>query len=94
VAPVWTYHKGTAYVSSPILVGGPPEPSRFMASMVAVGDRILQTSEDGDVFVIRAGPKHEVLATNPIGEPVQTSPAIANGRIYIRGEKHLFAIGG
>ncbi|MGH9331631.1 MAG: PQQ-binding-like beta-propeller repeat protein [Vicinamibacterales bacterium] len=117
---VWTYHKGTAYVSSPILVGDylyimndqgvitcleaktgkvqyeggrPPEPARFMASMVAVGDKILQTSEDGDVFVVRTGPTHEVLATNPIGEPVQVSPVIANGRIYIRGDKHLFAIG-
>jgi outer membrane protein assembly factor BamB len=115
----WTYSKGTAYVSSPILVGDylyimndqgvmtcleaktgkvqyeggrPPEPARFMASMVAVGDRILQTSEDGDVFVVRAGPKHEVLATNLVGEPVQVSPAVANGRLYIRTDKHLVAI--
>jgi outer membrane protein assembly factor BamB len=73
--------------------GRPPNPARFMASMVAVGDVILQTSDAGDVYVIRAGPKHEVIRTNSIGEPVFASPAIANGRIYLRGTTHLYAIG-
>ena len=50
------------------------------------------TSEDGDTFVMRAGPKHEILRTNSIGEPVWASPALAGGTLYIRGEKHLFAI--
>ena len=36
---------------------------------------------------------HEIVRTNTVDEPVYSSPAIANGRIYIRGEKHLFAIG-
>jgi hypothetical protein len=36
---------------------------------------------------------HEVLRTNSVGEPVYASPAIANGRIYIRGDRHLFGIG-
>jgi outer membrane protein assembly factor BamB len=72
--------------------GRPPIGARFTASLVAFGDRLLQTSEDGDTFVIRAGPKHEVLATNSIGEPVFASLALAGGTIYIRGEKHLFAI--
>ena len=44
--------------------------------------------------MIKAGPAHEVLRTNSLGEPISASPAIANGRIYIRGEKTLFAIGG
>lgn len=72
--------------------GRVPVPASFMGSPVAADGRILMTSEDGDTFVIRAGPKHEVLATNSVGEPVYTTPAISNGRIYIRGEKHLFAI--
>jgi len=33
-----------------------------------------------------------VLATNPIGEPVYASLAVARGTIFIRGERHLFAI--
>jgi hypothetical protein len=68
-------------------------PGTFFASPVAFDDKILLTSEDGDSFVIKAGPVHEVLATNSVGESVYASPAIANGTIYIRGERHLFAIG-
>jgi outer membrane protein assembly factor BamB len=73
--------------------GRPPIPSTFFASPVAFDGKILLTSEDGDSFVIKAGPVHEVLATNSVGEPVYASPAIAGGTIYIRGDKHLFAIG-
>jgi hypothetical protein len=54
--------------------------------------QILQASEDGDVFVIHAGPLHKVIATNRLGEPIFASPALSNGVIYIRGEKHLYAI--
>jgi hypothetical protein len=50
------------------------------------------TNEDGATFMLKAGPRHEIVRTNAVDEPVYSSPAIANGRIYIRGEKHLFAI--
>jgi outer membrane protein assembly factor BamB len=73
--------------------GRVPVPGTFFASPVAFEDKILLTSEDGDSFVVKAGPVHEVLRTNSVGEPVYTSPAIADGTIYIRGDKHLFAIG-
>jgi outer membrane protein assembly factor BamB len=72
--------------------GRVPVPASFTASPVAFGDKILLTSEDGDTFVLRAGPKHEIVRTNSIGEPVYASLALANGMVYIRGEKHLFAI--
>jgi outer membrane protein assembly factor BamB len=70
-----------------------PVPATFTASPVAVDGKILLTSEDGDTFIIKAGPQHEVLATNSIEEPVFASPAISNGMIFIRGEKHLYCIG-
>src|SRR5882724_1557943 len=70
-----------------------PIPATFTASPVAFDGRILLTSEDGDTFVIRAGPKHEVIATNSIAEPVYASPAISDGMIFIRGEKNLYCIG-
>ena len=73
--------------------GRVPVPATFTASPVAVRDTLLLTSEDGDTFVIKAGPKHEVLRTNSVGEAVYASPAIAGRRIYIRGERHLYAIG-
>jgi outer membrane protein assembly factor BamB len=70
-----------------------PIPATFTASPVAFEGKILMTSEDGDTFIVKAGPKHEVLGTNSIGEAVYASPAIADGRIFIRGEKNLYAIG-
>ena len=72
--------------------GRPPVSTSFKSSLVAFGDRILQTSEEGDTFVIKAGPKHEVVRTNSIGEPVWASLAFAQDTIFIRGDKHLFAI--
>ncbi|HEV2861588.1 MAG TPA: PQQ-binding-like beta-propeller repeat protein [Pyrinomonadaceae bacterium] len=72
--------------------GRVPVPATFTSSPVAFDGKILLTSEDGDTFVIKAGPKHEVLRTNSVGEPVYASPAVADGKIFIRGEKHLYAI--
>jgi outer membrane protein assembly factor BamB len=65
----------------------------YGASPVAFDGKILLTSDDGDTFVIKAGPKHEVLGKNSIGEPSRTSIAIADGKLFIRGDKHLFCIG-
>jgi outer membrane protein assembly factor BamB len=72
--------------------GRVPVPASFTASPVAFDGKILLTSEDGDTFVVRAGPKHEVLRTNSVGEPVYASPAVADGKLFIRGERHLYAI--
>jgi len=71
-----------------------PIPATFTASPVAFEGKILMTSEDGDTFIIKAGPKHEIIGTNSVGEAVYASPAIADGRIFIRGEKNLYCIGG
>jgi len=72
--------------------GRVPVPASFMASPVAVRNRLLLTSIDGDTYVIRAGPSHEVIGTNAIGEPVYASLAVSQGRILVRGASHLFCI--
>ena len=64
----------------------------YGASPVAFDGKILITSDDGDTFVIKAGSKHEVLGTNSIGEPSRVSIAIADHKLFVRGEKHLFCI--
>ena len=73
--------------------GRVPIPATLMASPVAYDGKILLSSMEGDTFVIKAGPVHEVLRTNTLGEAIAASPAISQGRIFIRGESHLYAIG-
>ena len=73
--------------------GRVPKPATFTGSPVAFGEHVLLTSEDGDTFFVKAGPTHAVTRTNSVDEPVYASLALANGRIYIRGERNLFAIG-
>jgi outer membrane protein assembly factor BamB len=64
----------------------------FSASPVAADGKLYFSGEDGDVFVLIAGAKYELLATNPIGEVMMATPAISDGMLFIRGQKHLFAI--
>ena len=74
--------------------GRVPVATKFYGSSpVAFDGKIVLTSDDGDSFVVKAGPKHEVLATNSLGEPVRSSIAIADGKLFIRGEQHLYCIG-
>lgn len=69
-----------------------PAPARFMASPIAFDGKLFLTSEDGDTYVVKAGPVHEVIATNPLGEPVYSSIAAAGDSLYIRAQKHLYRI--
>ena len=64
----------------------------FSASPVAGDGKIYLTSEDGDVFVVKAGPKYELLATNHMGQVVMATPAISDGILIIRGLKDVVAI--
>jgi outer membrane protein assembly factor BamB len=65
----------------------------FTASPVAADGKLYFASEDGDVFVLRAGDRYELLATNPVDEACMATPAISNGMIFVRGQQHLFAFG-
>jgi outer membrane protein assembly factor BamB len=67
--------------------------SGFSASPVASDGRLFLSSEDGDVFVVKAGATYELIATNAMGEPIMATPAIAGTRLLVRTEKQLVAIG-
>jgi outer membrane protein assembly factor BamB len=67
--------------------------SGFSASPVAADGKLYMASEDGDVFVVQTGRTFKVISKNPMGEPVMATPALTNGMMIVRGEKHLFAIG-
>ena len=68
-------------------------PGDFKASPVAAEGRIYFLNLDGVCTVVKAGSNFEVLATNSIGEKTIASLAAADGKIYLRGDKSLFAIG-
>jgi outer membrane protein assembly factor BamB len=65
----------------------------FTASPVASDGKIYLSSEDGDVFVVKAGPKYELLAKNPVGEVMMATPAISDGLVIVRTISNLYAFG-
>jgi outer membrane protein assembly factor BamB len=66
--------------------------SSFSASPIAADGKLYFTSEDGEVFVVRAGSQYELLATNQMGEVVMATPAISDEILLVRGQHHLFAV--
>jgi outer membrane protein assembly factor BamB len=65
----------------------------FTASPVASDGKLYFSSEDGDVFVVKAGPKYELLSKNPVGEVMMATPAISDGLLIVRTRNHVFAFG-
>jgi outer membrane protein assembly factor BamB len=65
----------------------------FTASPVASEGKLYFASEDGDVFVVKAGPKYELLAKNAVGEVMMATPAISDNLVIVRTVSHLFAFG-
>lgn len=63
------------------------------ASLVSANGLVYFLSDAGVTTVVKPGPKFEVIARNELGETCFASPAISNGRLFIRGEKTLFCIG-
>lgn len=68
------------------------EGGSFTASPIAGAGKLYISSEDGDVYVVKAGSQYELIAKNPIGEPVLSTPALAGDLLIVRGANHLFAI--
>lgn len=64
----------------------------YFGSPVAGDGKIYVPGENGFMVVLAQGPNLEVLARNDMGESCLASPAIAEGRIYIRTRHHLYCI--
>lgn len=62
-------------------------------SAVLANGLVYMPNDEGIITVIKPGPTFESIAKNSIGEKMIASPAISNGRIYLRGTRHLFCIG-
>ena len=65
----------------------------FSASPVAVGDKIFFTNDQGQTFVVQAGPAFKLLRVNELHAQVLASPALVDGTWYWRTDRELLAIG-
>ncbi len=84
-------------VNSGAIVWGPERIAKdsYSASPTLADGKIYVTSETtGVTSVLRAGPKFELLAENPSGEYTLSTIAVADGQLFLRTEKQLYAIGG
>ncbi len=65
----------------------------FKSSPGLCGDRIYLFSDKGVAIQVQAGPEFKELARSEMGQEIMSSPAFADGRLYIRAKQHLFCIG-
>jgi outer membrane protein assembly factor BamB len=67
--------------------------ANYTASAVAAGGHVYFTSEDGDVHVVKAGDRYELVASNKMGEICMATPAISKGTLFFRTRHQLVAVG-
>jgi outer membrane protein assembly factor BamB len=74
-------------------VNGSAGSSKFFSSPVAGDGKVFAGSQQGDLIILKAGPKFEQLSATKLDAPINASPAIGEGRLYVRTEKSLWCIG-
>jgi outer membrane protein assembly factor BamB len=67
--------------------------SAVTASPILINGHVLAIDERGNAFTFKAQPRFEKPRKVALGENVYATPAVADGRLYIRGEQHLIVIG-
>ena len=63
------------------------------ASPFATADGFVYFASAGKTFVLKSGPKYEVVATNDLNDGSSASAAVANGKIYLKGRANLWCVG-
>ena len=69
-----------------------PASAAFTASPIAANGKLFLTSEDGDTFVVQAGPEFKVVGKNSLNEFVMATPAAAGDSLYIRTAGKVYKI--
>jgi outer membrane protein assembly factor BamB len=69
------------------------EDTNFYASPLLIDGKIYAVSETGDVYIFAAEPTYRLLARNVLGDRIRATPAVADGRLYFRGDKNLICVG-
>ena len=59
---------------------------------VGIDGKIYCSSRSGEFTVIKASPKYELLGRSQLGEATHATPAISNGRMFLRGFKNLYCL--
>jgi len=65
----------------------------YSASLVSANGLVYFLSDKGVMTVVKPGEELDIVARNELGENTYASPAISNGQIFLRGDKHLYCIG-
>ncbi len=65
----------------------------FTASPILVDGKVYAVADNGSVYVFEAAKKFKLLAKNTVNEHVSSTPAVADNRLFVRGDKQLFCIG-
>jgi outer membrane protein assembly factor BamB len=65
----------------------------FTASPWAYNGKVFALSEDGDTYVVSAGPEFKALGKNSLGEMTLATPAVANSSLIIRTANTLYRVG-
>src|SRR5262249_39757592 len=66
---------------------------RFLASLVAGDDQVYALNADGVMFVVPATRERNPVVRNAFDEPCTASPAVANGRLFVRTAQYLYCVG-
>jgi outer membrane protein assembly factor BamB len=66
--------------------------SAFTSSPIAADGKVYFASEEGNIFVLRAGPKYELVAQNEMGESVLATPAISEGTMIYRTQSQVMGL--
>ena len=69
---------------------GPGSRNSSWSSMLLADGKIYVPNQSGDVFVLRASPKFEALATNSVNEPTNASLAVSNHDLFMRTDTSLW----
>lgn len=64
----------------------------FTSSPITAGDNLYFASEEGEVYVLKAGATYKLLSKNLLGEIAMATPAVSDGVLYYRTRGHLVAI--
>ncbi len=69
-----------------------PDVRMFYASPISAGGRVYFTDRSGTTLVLKPGETLDVLATNPLNDPVDASPVAVGNQLFLRGEKYLYCL--